>query len=102
MRTYRRLQVRLSVGDRRQINKLLQGGLQAVRVVLRSLALSHLHEGKSASEVAAIVRLTSKAVREIGRRYEAGGLERALYDKQRPGAAGLLKQPEQQRIIAMT
>ena len=102
MRTYRRLQVRLSPGDRRQINQLLQGGLQPVRLVLRALALSHLHEGKPASEVATMVRLTTKAVREIGRRYEAGGLERALYDKQRPGAAGLLDQPQRQRIIAMT
>ena len=102
MRTYCRLQVRMSPKDRRQVNQLLQGGLQPVRLVLRALALSHLHEGKPASEVAAMVRLTTKAVREIGRRYEAGGLERALYDKQRPGAAGLLEQPQQQRIIAMT
>ena len=36
------------------------------------------------------VELTSKAVREIGRRYEKGGLERALYEKQRPGAASVL------------
>ena len=102
MRTYRRLQVHLTAADLREAKRLLQGGLQAVRVVLRALALTHLHEGKAASEVAAMVRLTTKAVREIGRRYEADGLNRALYDKQRPGAASLLEPAQQQQIIAMT
>ena len=50
--------------------------MQAVRTVLRALALCRLDEGRSASQVAAEVRLTSKAVREIGRRYEDGGLDR--------------------------
>src|SRR5262249_23840832 len=45
--------------------------------------------------------LTSKAVREIGKRYEDSGLERALYDKQRPGAQSLLETKQRQRIIAM-
>jgi hypothetical protein len=51
--------------------------------------------------VAANVRLTPKAVREIGRRYEDFGLEQALYDKQRPGAATVLEDSQRQRIIAM-
>jgi transposase len=65
------------------------------------LALHHLHDGKAVSEVAANVRLTPKAVREIGRRYEDFGLEQALYDKQRPGAATVLEDSQRQRIIAM-
>src|SRR5215813_5832868 len=78
MRSYRRLQVRLSKGDREKLNDILSGGVQAVRTVLRALALCGLDEGRSASQVAAEVRLTSKAVREIGRRYEDGGMEPAL------------------------
>ncbi|MGH8459716.1 MAG: helix-turn-helix domain-containing protein, partial [Nevskiales bacterium] len=77
------------------------GGIQPVRVVLRALALLQLHEGKTVSEVAANVRLTPKAVREIGRRYEEGGLDRALWERQRPGAAPLLNQSERQRVIGM-
>ena len=41
------------------------------------LALGHVHEGRSVSEVAASVRLTFKAVREIGPRYDDAGLEQA-------------------------
>ena len=101
MRAYRPLRVQLKKRDRDELEQILNGGMQSVRVVLRSLALCQLHEGKSTSEVAANVRLTSKAVREIGRRYEESGLERALYDKQRPGAQGLLDTKQRQRIIAM-
>src|SRR5215470_858084 len=101
MRSYRRLQVRLSKGDRKKLNDILSGGVQAVRTVLRALALCRLDEGRSASEVAAEVRLTAKAVREIGRRYEDGGLEPALYERPRPGAAARLDDSQKQRLIAL-
>lgn len=101
MRAYRRLRVHLKKSDRDELDRVLSGGVQPVRVVLRSLALCQLHDGKSISEAAANVRLTSKAVREIGRRYEESGLERAIYDKQRPGAQSLLDTKQRQRIIAM-
>jgi hypothetical protein len=101
MRAYRRVHVRLKKGDREKVEEVLSGGVQSVRTVLRALALSHLHEGKSTGEVAAMVRLTPKAVRQIGRRYQDAGVEPALYDKPRPGAASLLNDKQRQRIIAM-
>jgi putative transposase len=101
MRAYRRVRVRLKKGDREKLDEVLSGGVQPVRTVLRALALSHLHDGKSTREVAAMVRLTPKAVRQIGRRYENAGLEPALYDKPRPGAAPVLDDSQRQRIIAM-
>ena len=101
MRTYRRLRVQLSKPDEKELRALLQGGIQQVRVVLRALALLHLSAGQTAGQVAKNVELTSKAVREIGRRYGKGGLERALYEKQRPGAAPALEPSHRQRIIAM-
>src|SRR5580704_290426 len=101
MRTYQRLEVRLKKADRDQLKGMLSGGVQPVRTVLRALALQQLDRGRSAAEVAALVPLTSKAVREIGRRYEISGLDEALYDKQRPGAATLLETAERKRIIAM-
>lgn len=101
MRTYRRLSVRLSKRNREELRQLLRRGLQPVRTTLRALALLQLDAGQTASEVGTNLQLTDKAVREIGRRYEDGGIERALYDKQRPGAAPLLETSQQQRIIAM-
>ena len=101
MRTYRRLTVRLSQRDRAALRQLLRGGIQPVRTVLRALALLQLDAGQTASQVAASVSLTPKAVREIGRRYQEAGRERALYDQQRPGAVPLLEPSQRQRIIAM-
>ena len=57
MRTYRRLHVRLSKGDREKLDDILSAGVQAVRTVLRALVLCRLDEGRSASKVAAAVRL---------------------------------------------
>jgi len=48
-----------------------------------------------------MIPLTAQAIRKVGHRFEQGGLERALYDKQRPGAATLLEASQKQRIIAM-
>ena len=61
MRAYRRLSVRLSKWDRKQLRQLLQKGIQPVRTVLRTLTLLQLDAGQTASEVATHVPLTPKA-----------------------------------------
>jgi transposase len=48
-----------------------------------------------------VVALTPQAIRKVGHRYQESGLEPALYDKQRPGAAAVLDDSQKQRIIAM-
>ena len=80
---------------------MLGGGVQQVRVVLRAVALLQLAKGVSAPKIADMVPLTAQAIRKIGHRYSEGGLERALYEKQRPGADALLEDSQKQRIIAM-
>jgi hypothetical protein len=47
----------LTKGDREELDDILNGGIQAVRTVLRALALRHLHDGKAAGcrQKAAIV-----------------------------------------------
>ena len=101
MRSYRRLQVQLSRKQEEKLDELLRGGLQPVRVVLRALALLQLAEGQTAPRVASNLRLNPKGVRDIGWRYCQEGLDRALYDKPRPGAKPLLDDSQRQRIIAM-
>jgi putative transposase len=91
----------VSASDRQALDKLLSSGVQQVRVVLRALALRQLASGCSAAEVAPVVGMTGKAVRSIARRYREGGLERALYEKARPGKKRLLDQSTEQRIVAM-
>lgn len=101
MRAYRRLHVLLPKRHRNKLDNLLSGGVQQVRVVVRALTLSQLHQGKGTSAVADNLGLNPKTVREIGRRYLEKGLDQALYDKQRPGAAPLLDPNQSQQIVAM-
>ena len=98
----RPLRITVSRKDRKTLDGLLSGGIQSVRVVFRALALLHLADGSSAPEAArSLKKLTPKAVRDIAHRYEQEGLDRALYEKQRPGAKPLLSESEKQRIVAM-
>lgn len=95
------LRIEVAAKDRKELQQLLSGGVQQVRVVLRAVALLQLGRGVSAPQIASLVPLTPQAIRKIGHRYQEGGLERALYEKQRPGAEALLEDSEKQRIIAM-
>jgi putative transposase len=95
------IRIEVTTKDRMELRKLLSGGVQQVRVVLRAVALLQLAKGVSAPRIAAGVPLTPQAIRKIGHRYQQGGLDRALYEKQRPGAEALLEDSQKQRIIAM-
>ena len=95
------LRIEVTAKDRKELRKLLSGGVQQVRVVLRAVALSQLARGVSAPRIASVIPLTPQAIRKVGHRYQQGGLERAVYEKARPGAAKVLNESQQQRIIAM-
>ncbi|XWV16932.1 MAG: IS630 family transposase [Gemmatimonas sp.] len=70
-------------------------------MVLRVLALLALDRGESAPTVSALVRFSPQPVRNIAQGYRAEGLDGALYEWPRPGAAEVLAPAEKQRIIAM-
>jgi putative transposase len=95
------LRIKITSKDKKELRRLLSGGVQPVRVVLRAIALLQLAEGVSAPQIAGMLPLTAQAIRKIGHRYGEGGLERALYEKERPGAVALLEDSQKQRIIAM-
>ena len=50
--------------------------------------------GVSAPRISGFIPLTPQAIRKVGHRYQEGGLERALYEKPRPGAAEVLDDNE--------
>jgi len=95
------LSIEVKQKDQNELTKRLSGGVLQVRVVLRSLALLKLGRGVSAPRISSVVPLTPQAIRKVGHRYQRGGLEPALYDKQRPGAEAVLDDSQKQRIIAM-
>src|SRR5215831_10782128 len=95
------LRIEVSTKDQRELQGLLSGGVQQVRVVLRALALLQLARGVSAPRISGTIPLTPQAIRKVGHRYQQGGLERALYEQPRPGAAEVLDHSQKQRVIAM-
>ncbi len=95
------LSIEVSQKDQKNLSKMLSGGVQQVRVVLRALSLLLLGKGVSAPRISDVLPLTPQAIRKLGHRYLEGGLEAALYEKQRPGAASVLDDSQKQRIIAM-
>ena len=95
------LRIEVTKKDRQDLRKLLKGGVQQVRVVLRAVALLQLAEHVSAPQIARVVPLTPQALRRLAHRYQRAGLDGALYEKQRPGAAEVLDTSQKQRIIAM-
>ena len=95
------MRVKISKKDQAALKRVLGGGIEQVRVAMRAVALLRLAEGMGAPQIAEVLPMTRQSVRNLARRYQQGGLERALYDKQRPGAASLLSNPQRQRIMAM-
>jgi transposase len=60
-----------------------------------------MDQGQSTPAVGSNLMLSAKAVWQIGKRYQQGGLERALFDAARPGKTPVLDQQQQQRIVAV-
>jgi putative transposase len=82
------LSIEVTRKDQKELAKMLSGGVQQVRVVLRAPSLLQLAGGISAPRISSVVPLTPQSIRKTGHRYLEGGLEAALYEKQRPGKAG--------------
>jgi putative transposase len=95
------LRIEVSTKDQKQLQALVGGGVQQVRVVLRALALLQLAKGVSAPRISVTIPFTPHAIRKVGHRYQEGGLERALYESPRPGAADVLDDNQKQRLIVM-
>jgi transposase len=95
------LTITVAQKDQKELAAILGSGIQQVRVILRALSLLQLAKGISAPRIAGMIPLTAQAIRNVAHRYQEGGLEAALYERQRPGAAAVLDASQKQRIIAM-
>ena len=97
----KQVQVQLAKQEQQELRRVLRAGLQPVRTVLRALALRQLAEGQTVRQVAKNLTLTPKTVWLTSQKYRQGGLERALYERSRPGKAALLDAQQRQRIVAL-
>jgi putative transposase len=98
--TKRHLVVRLRAADRRQIEGMLRGGIEPVRVIKRAQVLRLLDQDTGPPQVAQALGVSPQTVRNIGWRYVEAGLERRS-EKSRPGHQPALSPGQAQRIVAM-
>jgi len=95
------IKVRLRQKDRSALKGLLSSGSGMVRVFKKARVLQLLDEGLSAPKAALAAGVSENTARSVGKRYNLGSLETAIYDRQRPGAERLLDAKQETRIVAM-
>jgi transposase len=80
---------------------MMRRGHAAVRVLKRARVLQLLDRGDGTTAVADAVGVSTETVRRVARRYATAGLERALFEAPRPGAARRLTERQATAIVAM-
>ena len=81
--------IQLPQDEKTELEQLIKSGEHKARVISRARVLllldRSLSQKKTLAQVAEATMLSRVSVSHIKRRYLEGGLERALYDKPRPG-----------------
>ncbi len=93
--------IRLSPKERRDLEALTSRGVVNARVLKRARILLLLDRGWAPVDIPEAVGVGEATVRRVKARYEAEGLELALYDRPRPGPARLLSDRQNAQIIAL-
>lgn len=93
--------IRLRKRERAELEELTAKGAASARVFRRARVLILLDAGWAPMDVSGASGASGATVRRVRRRYEERGLDHALYDEPRPGAAPALSPKEEARIVAM-
>lgn len=82
--------IQLSKEDRQELEGLIHSGASSARTQTRARILLLSDESqpkkKSTKEIASALLCSLPTVTNIRKKFSAGGIEKALYDKARPGA----------------
>lgn len=84
-----------------QLNKLLSKGEANARVLTRARILLLAHKQWFDKDVAEALQVSASTVMNVRKRFSAGGLETALYDKPRPGAVRKLDGKQEALLVAL-
>jgi transposase len=93
--------VDLSEEQRSELKALLRKGKGSARRMTRARVLLLAAEDRSDDEVAAVLHTSRSTVERIRRRFVEHGLEAALSERPRPGAAPKLNERGQATLIAL-
>jgi transposase len=95
-----RYRVTLDASEKSQLEALVSGGTGRVRQLKRAQILLAAHAGASDEQMARTIRVGSATVYRVKRRFVEGGVEHALYERQRPGASRKLTGKQEALLVA--
>ncbi len=91
----------LSIPERLGLRAMQKKGTEKARVLNRARILLKLNEGYGDTPIARETFVCAKTVGRIRARYEAGGLERALFDLPRPGQPPIITDKVEAHLVAI-
>ena len=93
--------ITLNSNETRSLKNILTRGTISARTLSRARILDLLHRQKQPSDVAALLQVSPQTVYNVKRRYLAGGLQTALFDRPRSGRPIELDGKQRARITAL-
>ena len=93
--------VELTAPERAHLQQLIAGGKPAARTVTRARILLHADAGASDPQIVAALATSVATVERVRQRFVEAGLESALHERPRPGAAPKLSGPGEAHLIAV-
>lgn len=102
MGRHRTYVVSLSEDERERLESLVSKGRESARVIRRAHALLQASEGRLNREIAEALRVCEQTVTNTAKAYATQGLDAALYEAPRPGAARKLDGRGEAQLIALT
>ncbi len=93
--------VKLSEQDQLSLHDIVTKGAAKARTQTRARALLQLNEGLSYKAVAQILGVQQGVVSKWGKKYETQGLNKALYDADRPGRPSVISGEARAKITAL-
>lgn len=96
-----KIEIKLSDDEQKQLHALLSKGTVGARVLKRGHIVRLATQGKSDAAIVEALGVGEATIWRTRKRYAEGGLDGALYEKPRPGAARLLDDVGEAAIIAL-
>lgn len=91
----------LSDEERDGLGQKIWRGHESARVLTRARILLKADAGQSETEIAQALEVNAVIVEQVRRRFCEGRLQRALFDKPRPGAQRKLDGKQEAHLIAV-
>lgn len=97
----RRIAVRLSAAERRELQRVRSAGVHLAREVNRAHILAALDGGLSDEQIVAVLGVTRAVIWRTRSAYQEKGLRYALHDVARPGAPRVYATDEEAAVAAL-